>query len=311
MNDSDNKTVLIPTGGGDDSLTGFSAAPEPSSFSKNSASLHAQRGSRDAVDHVVEGSNPILVLSAPLFRHLDRLLHTYEMGEVASVHGMLVEEIDTYMANASKLSLEPSAVQISQYILCTFLDELISTTYWGKEHNWSKNSLLSHFYHETYGGEKVFQVMNKLLAAPANHIHLLELIYVCISLGFEGKYRIQTRGKMELDTLRDNLYKQIRTVHGRHAQKFYTEQQASRQQHRLLYKASYPVIVASVAVMLVIIYTILTISLGEREEHLMASVDRAVERMYTFAPAGPPVEPLYGAVETVDPKLREVTNEEK
>ena len=63
--------------------------------------------------------------------------------------------------------------------------------------------------------------------------------------------------------------------------------------------------------MLVIIYTILTISLGEREEHLMASVDRAVERMYTFAPAGPPVEPLYGAVETVDPKLREVTNEEK
>jgi type VI secretion system protein ImpK len=43
---------------------------------------------------------------------------------------------------------------------------------------------------------------------------MLELIYLCLSIGFEGKYRIMERGASQLDIVRDALYRQIRQVRG-------------------------------------------------------------------------------------------------
>jgi len=43
---------------------------------------------------------------------------------------------------------------------------------------------------------------------------MLELMYLCLSLGFEGKYRVQARGMLELEGIRDALYRQIRQLRG-------------------------------------------------------------------------------------------------
>jgi type VI secretion system protein ImpK len=49
---------------------------------------------------------------------------------------------------------------------------------------------------------------------PAANLYLLELIYLLLSLGFEGKYRLQDRGPLTLESLRDSLFKQIRLLRG-------------------------------------------------------------------------------------------------
>ena len=242
------------------------------------------------------GTNPLLALAAPLFRHLDRLLHTYEVGEMGSVHSLLTQEINLFSQNAEKRRLDHSQVLVARYLLCTFLDEMISTTYWGKENNWAQESLLSYFYHETYGGEKFFQLLDKLLASPANHLDLLEFMYACISLGFEGKYRIHANGKMQLDAIRENLYKQIKTVQGHRERKFYTGQAPSPQRHRLFYRASYPVLAASILVMLGIVYSILTVSLKGDEERFAAYVEKEIRLLESSA------APRYATAETVSDK---------
>jgi type VI secretion system protein ImpK len=43
---------------------------------------------------------------------------------------------------------------------------------------------------------------------------MLELMYLCLSLGFEGKYRVLQRGMLELEAVRDSLYRQIRQLRG-------------------------------------------------------------------------------------------------
>ena len=43
---------------------------------------------------------------------------------------------------------------------------------------------------------------------------MLELMYLCLSLGFEGKYRVLPRGMLELEAVRDSLYRQIRQMRG-------------------------------------------------------------------------------------------------
>lgn len=71
---------------------------------------------------------------------------------------------------------------------------------------------MSTFHNETSGGEKVFLILDRLLQAPAQNIDSLELIYLCLSLGFEGKYKLNDRGRQELDALMNNLYQSILSV---------------------------------------------------------------------------------------------------
>jgi type VI secretion system protein ImpK len=302
MNGTENRTVLLPAAESQETLTAFASEaqnPEPRSdaaFARNvhSAQSRQREASHREETHFVPGTNALLTLAAPLFRHLDRLLHTYDVGELGSVHSLLTQEINTFTQNAERQQLEHSQVLVARYLLCTFLDEMISTTYWGKENNWAQDSLLSYFYHETYGGEKFFQLLDKLLASPANHVDLLEFMYVCIALGFEGKYRIHAQGKMQLDAVRDNLYKQIRTVQGRQGRKFYVPQAPSRQRHRLFYKASYPVLIATVLVMLTIVYSVLTVSLNGHETRFGQFVQKEINVLKN---AGEALQPLYAAAE--------------
>ncbi|MEQ4537544.1 MAG: type IVB secretion system protein IcmH/DotU, partial [Billgrantia sp.] len=105
-------------------------------------------------------------------------------------------------------------VMAARYVLCTVVDEAVVTTPWGNESQWSQMSLLSSFHNETFGGEKFFQLLERLSRNPVKHLPMLELMYLCLSLGFEGKYRVLQRGMLELEAVRDSLYRQIRQLRG-------------------------------------------------------------------------------------------------
>ena len=65
----------------------------------------------------------------------------------------------------------PRAEQITaaRYVVCTMLDEAASRdTPWGAG-VWARQSLLVMFHNETWGGEKVFQLLARLAQKPAQH----------------------------------------------------------------------------------------------------------------------------------------------
>ena len=74
----------------------------------------------------------------------------------------------------------------ARYILCTFLDETAASTPWGSGGVWATDTLLVRFHNETWGGEKVFLLLSKLAEDPRRNRDLLQLIYACLALGFEG-----------------------------------------------------------------------------------------------------------------------------
>jgi type VI secretion system protein ImpK len=273
----ENKTVLLPSATNkQEKMTDFQTSQTSfATYAKNMQNTH--RGKKEHASHRTQfKSNPFLLIGAPLFKHIDILLHSYDIGEMGAVHSMLTQELNRFTEEAAAFHIDNSQILVARYLLCTFLDEMISSTYWGKENNWANDSLLTYFYHETYGGEKFFQLQEKLIASPANHLHLLELMYVCISLGFEGKYRLRTNGKIELENIRENLYRQIKIVKGQTNVNFYSKQNTSSQRNRFFYKASYPLIAASSALVLLVIYAILSISLSGLEQELQEVLDKEV-----------------------------------
>lgn len=166
------------------------------------------------VSAIHPGSNPLVALANPLLNLIAQLRHLPHHPEPGQLREFLVGEIQSFEARAKANSIAHENVIGARYCLCTVLDETAAQTPWGGSGTWSRHSLLVTFHNETWGGEKFFQLLSKLAGNPQRHRDLLELMYYCIALGFEGRYRIIDNGRSQLETLKRRLVDILRTAKG-------------------------------------------------------------------------------------------------
>ncbi|KIH82857.1 type IVB secretion system protein IcmH/DotU [Pseudomonas batumici] len=188
------------------------AGPMPKVEQLQARMIHASRARPQ--ETVTQGINCLVIAASDLLGELAAISRNESDRGLGALHERLVLKLEAFEAQALRLELEASQVMSARYVLCTALDEAVMSAAAGQESHWSKMSLLSRFHNETFGGEKFFQLLERLLQDPVKHLSLLELMYLCLALGFEGKYRIANRGSQALDATRDSLYRQIRQVRG-------------------------------------------------------------------------------------------------
>lgn len=209
----DDRTVILNRNGeppATTSLTDFAAAPRLEKIEQRM--VYAAR--RRDTESFNLSLNPLIALAANLLSDVVRLKNSFDSENLDSLKERLSAEIRLFEHHALQDSGDSSEVMAARYVLCTAIDEAVVTTPWGNESAWSQVSLLSSFHNETFGGEKFFQLLERLSRNPVKHLHLLELMYLVLSLGFEGKYRVMPRGTLELEVIRDSLYRQIRQLRG-------------------------------------------------------------------------------------------------
>lgn len=158
--------------------------------------------------------NSLVAAASPLLSAIIEIKSRAEGCLLSTLKTSLVEHLRYFETRGLEEGLEHDQVMMARYVLCTVTDEAVVTTRWGNESEWSSFSLLSSFHSETFGGEKFFQLLENMGRNPTKHLAMLELMYICMSLGFEGKYRVQPRGNIELDAIRDSVYRQIRQLRG-------------------------------------------------------------------------------------------------
>ncbi|OYW97424.1 MAG: hypothetical protein B7Z14_17740 [Bosea sp. 32-68-6] len=66
-------------------------------------------------------------------------------------------------------------------------------------------SLLNRFHNETWGGEKVFAILDRVKSEPRKNLPLLKLMNLVLLLGFEGMHRVLDNGRERLADLRDEV----------------------------------------------------------------------------------------------------------
>jgi len=159
------------------------------------------------------GLNPLEKSASVLLNLLSQIRNTSSHPNSTGLHKQLATEIQNFESTAQREGIPPETIFIARYALCTVIDEFVMSTPWGASSIWSTQSLLSLFHKETRGGERFFQMLNKLNQNPAKNIDLLELLYLCLSLGFQGRYRVATNGINELEEIRESLYYTIRQQH--------------------------------------------------------------------------------------------------
>lgn len=187
-------TMLVPTPGGRRAAPA-SPAPAPAAVLP-----------RSGVNPLVRAANPLLALVVPL-----RM--SPQPPDLAQLRERLALAIRTFETEARAAGIDSEAIAAARYALCTLLDETIAGTAWGSG-VWGTRSLLVAFHNEASGGEKVFLILQRLSQNAGVNIDLLELIYLCLSLGLEGRYRLIERGHEQLATLRERLLQLIRQQRG-------------------------------------------------------------------------------------------------
>ncbi|MDQ5908897.1 MAG: type secretion system protein ImpK, partial [Pseudomonadota bacterium] len=160
------------------------------------------------------GLNALEAAAAPLLSLIMRLKNTASHPDPERLRQRMIEEIKTFTVNARNAGLHEKTVFRARYILCTTLDEVVLNTPWGRASQWSETSLLITFHNETWGGEKFFELLDAIIQDPRKNLDLLELMYLCLAFGFQGRYRLLDNGRNRLDEQRERAYNAIRTARG-------------------------------------------------------------------------------------------------
>ncbi len=156
------------------------------------------------------GLNPLLQAAMPLLRAAPRIRSMPHHPNPAALRATLIEGVRQFEAAARAQGLPNEQIVAGRYALCTLLDECASMTPWGGSGAWSTHSLLVAFHNETWGGEKVFQLMSKLAQDVPRHRHLLELMYALLALDFQGRYHVMDNGRSQLEGVRERLAQLLR-----------------------------------------------------------------------------------------------------
>ena len=168
----------------------------------------------DTVDVMGVSQNPLVQAATPLLLLAAQLRHSVQAADTLRLREQCESQIQKFEARAREARCSPEAVLTARYALCAVLDEAVLNAPWGERSGWAQRTLLVTFHGESYGGAKFFVILERLREDVRRHIDLLELFYLCLSMGFNGRYQIEADGQMRLSAIQDDLYRLVRSERG-------------------------------------------------------------------------------------------------
>ncbi|WP_233888770.1 DotU family type VI secretion system protein [Paraburkholderia flagellata] len=235
--------------------------------------------------------NPLIAACTPLLRLGPQIRAMTSCADPVALRDTLARGIRRFEAQARASAIPAEHVTAARYILCTMLDEAASGTPWGAG-VWARQSLLVTFHNETWGGEKVFQLLARLAQKPAQHLQLLELMNLVLALGFEGRYRVEGGGHRTLETVRERLYQLIRKERGEPERALSPHWQGVAGARRRVTDVLPVWVVGAFALLvLALIYLAMSFSLSRHSDpafDTIASIRAGATRPIVIAPAAKP-----------------------
>lgn len=161
----------------------------------------------DSLNPLVQAATPLLLLAV-------QLRHSVQAPDVVRLREQAELQVRRFEARVREARCAPEAVMTARYVLCAAVDEAVLNAPWGERSGWSQRTLLTVFHGESYGGAKFFAILERLCQDAGRHVDLLELLYLCLAMGFVGRYQIEADGALRLSAIEDDLYRRIRSQRG-------------------------------------------------------------------------------------------------
>lgn len=156
---------------------------------------------------------PLVSLAVPLLNLAHALRFTSEPPDIHAFRNTIIAALTRYERDIGKARIAADQAQAAHYIICATIDDVVLSTAWGMQAGWAQTSLVTTFHMSVTGGERVFELLDNFRSDPEPHKDLLLLIYLCLSLAFEGRMRVATDGSLQLLEIRRSLYRALMRQH--------------------------------------------------------------------------------------------------
>ncbi len=178
------------------------------------AQPEAARGNAEAMAVSMTGMNQLNACGATLFSLISRIRNRAQHMDPDKLRQSVVAEVRGFENRALQAGIPAQTVKVARYALCATLDDVVLNTPWGGQSSWGLQSMVGTFHRETVGGDRFYDLLARLEKEPGTNIDLLEFLYMCLSLGFEGRLRIEQGGSDKHLQIRNGLARIIRAQRG-------------------------------------------------------------------------------------------------
>jgi type VI secretion system protein ImpK len=263
-------TIIRPNPGG----RLRSAAPAGDPAAAAPASVAAARApANPALLNTSAGLGTLVDAASPILGLVSRLAMTISQQDVEELRRRVREAFGEFERRAAAAGLRPETLGACHYALCATVDDVASNMPWGSRNVWADQSMARVFHNDTSGGERFFELLQHFERDPETHFEVLELFYFCLSLGFQGRFRLLAEGASDLAGARARLHRIIRRRRGEVAAELSPHWRGIEAPHRPL-TAFVPLwaIGAGVALVLLLIFIVLHTLLGRGTDQLYAKL---------------------------------------
>lgn len=213
------RTVIRPNPGGRRPMPAAPAAPPPmapqaAAPQPRDVAPPPPRAPEDLVEAGMTGMNPLNATAATLFALVGRVRNRAQHPDPDALRKAVIGEVRAFEARALQAGIDPQQVKVARYAICATLDDVVLNTPWGESSSWAQQSMVGTFHRETVGGDRFYDLLARLEQDPGRNIDLLEFLYMCLSLGFEGRLRVEQGGPDRHLTIRQGLARIIRAQRG-------------------------------------------------------------------------------------------------
>ncbi|HZE96178.1 MAG TPA: type IVB secretion system protein IcmH/DotU [Planctomycetota bacterium] len=136
-----------------------------------------------------------------------QLKRSSDPGDAEVLRQKIDEQFRALETRARQADVPQEDVQQAKYAIAAFIDEMILTSSWGLKDSWADKPLQLAYFNDFAAGEEFYNKIDALRGAKRNNV--LEVYYLCLALGFRGKY-VDLQGMEKKKVLMDTMLREIR-----------------------------------------------------------------------------------------------------
>ena len=139
--------------------------------------------------------NDLVAFAGPVFDLILRL----KAGIVQpsnELRPQIASMLTDFERRAERYRFNPKIVQVSKFALASFVDETVLTNNFPLRNEWEKYPLQLEYFGEQLAGNKFFDKLEAMLKQIETTQDAVEIYYVCMLLGFKGRYAVYEQEKL-------------------------------------------------------------------------------------------------------------------
>ncbi len=155
-------------------------------------------------------TNVLVAAAGPLLSLLERLCLSPSLPPIENIRDNIEHELHAFNSKLDASQYSRDLTHIARYLISATIDEILGKSYL-RVYNLA--AAFKSFTPLTSDGaqpqQRFFEILKYIKERPNQYLDLIELVYFCLIVGFEGEYHLKADGRQALDNIIEDLYQII------------------------------------------------------------------------------------------------------